>query len=118
MNEQDKFEKLVMLLAEKSYHGEEDDAIDAFENKISETGYGDAYFGTAQSDYDRIEVVNPEFMPSWHRAKFYAEYYDGFQAPFTVCEWNDDFDKLELLLKESSTTLFNMYQMRLKELDD
>ena len=33
-----------------------------------------------------------------------------------VCEWDDDFEKLETLLKEASETLFIMYQKRLEEL--
>ena len=30
---------------------------------------------------------------------YYAEYYDGMQAPFTVCKWCNDFQILEELLK-------------------
>lgn len=114
MNEQSKFEKLVMFLAQNSENGnlELDEEITKFEDAIKETGYGEAYFGIAKSDWDRIEIVRPEYIPFAYKkegAKFYAEYYDGMQAPFMVCKWCNDFTKLEELLKNTSDILYQKY---------
>ena len=46
--------------------------------------------------------------------KFYAEYYDGMQAPFIVCKWSNDFEKLEELLKNTSTMLYKNYKIKLE----
>lgn len=118
MYEQNKFKTLVMLLAENANNKDVRDAINIFEDKIEKSGHGNACFGIARDDFGGIEIVRPEYMSERHRVRFYAEYYDGMQAPFEVCTWNDDFEKLELLLKESSDVLYDMYQTRLQELDD
>lgn len=115
MNEQSKFEKLVMFLAQNSECGniELDEEITKFEDVIEATGCGEAYFGTAKSNWDSIEIVRPEYIPYRYKNKgvtFYAEYYDGMQAPFTVCEWRDEFEKLEELLKNTSDVLYKMYR--------
>ena len=115
MSKQSKFEELVMFLAENSECGniELDEEITKFEDAIEKTGYGEAYFGIAKSDWDRIEIVKPEHIPYKYRdegAKYYAEYYDGMQAPFMVCKWCNDFDELEELLKNTSDVLYQKYQ--------
>lgn len=115
MDNQSKFEKLVMLLAKNDECGnlEIDEEITKFEDAIEKTGYGTAYFGTAKSDWDRIEVVRPENIPYKYKnegTKYYAEYYDGMQAPFMVCKWNGCFEQLEQLLKDTSSVLYSMYQ--------
>ncbi len=114
-NEQYKFEKLVMILAQNYECGDLkiDEEITKFEDAIEETGYGTAYFGTAKSDWDRIEIIKPEHIPYKYKdegTKYYAEYYDGMQAPFMVCKWNNDFAKLEELLKNTSDILYQKYQ--------
>lgn len=115
MDEKIKFENLVMFLAEESFKGDMWEAIETFEEKIKETGCGKAYFGTARSDWDRIDIVNSQYFKD--DAKFYAEYYDGFQAPFLVCEWKDDFEKMETLLESTDSTLYKKYQEYLADLD-
>lgn len=115
MDEKIKFGNLVMFLAEESFKGDMWEAIENFEEKIKETGRGEAYFGTARSDWDRIDIVNPPYFKD--DVKFYAEYYDGFQAPFLVCEWKDDFEKMEKLLKTTDSSLYKKYQEYLDCLD-
>lgn len=117
-----KFKKLVMFLAENSEKGniEIDEEITAFEDAIKATGCGEAYFGTAKLNWDRIEIIRPEYIPFAYKregVKFYAEYYDGMQAPFTVCKWCEDFDKLEELLKNTSDILYQKYQALINEID-
>lgn len=99
------FEKLVLFMAENynSHDTELSDSISAFENAIEASGNGEAAFGIARDDWERIEIAEP---PSkYSNAQFYAEYYDGFQAPFLVCTWNRSFDELEILLKDTSESL-------------
>lgn len=91
-------------------HSENDDKeITKFEDAIRNTGCGKAYFGIAKSDWEGIEIIEPSPYKK-DKIRFYAEYYDGMQAPFTVCEWNDDFGKLETLLKNTSDILYSKYQ--------
>ena len=120
MKDQSKFEELVMFLAENDECGnlEIDEEITKFEDAIKESGLGEAYFGIAKSDWDRIDVVRPEQIPYRYKekgAKFYAEYYDGFRAPFEVCYWCGEFSELEKLLKNTSDTLYKEYQKKLTE---
>lgn len=115
MRKQSKFEKMVMLLAENSECGniELDEEITKFEDAIERTGYGIAYFGTAKSNWNSIEVIEPEHIPPTYKrdgVMYYAEYYDGMQAPFTVCKWSKDFDELEELLKNTSSVLYQKYR--------
>ena len=108
MNEQYNFELLVKLLSKLSDEDSSlDDEIDNFENAILDSGYGESYFKAPRSDWDNIEVI-PDL-----KVKFYAEYYDGYQAPFTVCIWNESLRKLEELLKESSPVLYKEYIARI-----
>lgn len=109
ITEQYNFELLVKLLSKLSDEDDSslDDEIDNFENAILDSGYGESYFGVARSDWDNIEVL------PYSKAKFYAEYYDGYQAPFTVCIWNESLRKLEELLKESSPVLYKEYITRI-----
>jgi len=114
MSDQNKFEELVKLLAELSCDSAYDEEISLFEDKVGTickaSGFEGPYFGIAQSDWEGIDCHT-----RYSKAKFCAGYYDGSQAPFLVCEWNDDLEKLEMLLKETSETLYEMYQERLKE---
>ena len=116
MDEQYKFKKMVTYLAELDFHGNNDicDAICDFENKIEELGLGNACFGIARSNWDAIDIIRPYYNSDY---KFYAEYYDGFQAPFIVCEWKDEFEKLEELLKNTSETLYKKYKEYLEKED-
>lgn len=120
MNEQDKFKALVMVIAQNYECGNLwlDFEITKFEDAIENSKLGTAYFGIAKSDWDRIEVVSPNGIPSLYKEagiKFFAEYYDGMQAPFTVCKWAGDFNKLENLLKDTSEKLYEMYKNYLEE---
>lgn len=110
-SDNERFKELVLFLAELAdEHYEYDDIILDFEDKIEEAG-GKAWFGAAKSDWSLgIEFTRYRYKDP----EFYAEYYDGMQAPFTVCEWNDDFDKLETLMKETSEELYEKYQKHLK----
>lgn len=115
MDKQYRFKKLVMFLAENSECGnvELDEEITKFEDAIEETGCGMAYFGIAKSNWDRIEIIEPKYIPPEYKrdgVMYYAEYYDGMQAPFTVCKWNKDFRELEELLKNTSSVLDQEYQ--------
>ena len=111
MNEQSKFKELVLLLAQSSEckNIELNKEITKFEDAIRNTGCGKAYFGIAKSDWEGIEIIEQSPYKK-DKIRFYAEYYDGMQAPFTVCEWNNDFGKLETLLKNTSDTLYSKYQ--------
>ena len=119
MNEQEKFTEMVMMLAQNSESGDIalDEEITKFEDAIEESGFGEAYFGTAKTDWDRLEVARPEQIPYAYQkegVKYYAEYYDGMQAPFTACKWCDDFGKLENLLKNTSDILYRKYKEVIK----
>lgn len=109
-NKSKKFEKLVLFMAENynSYDTELSDSISAFENAIEASGNGEAAFGIAGDDWERIEITDPPYKYS--DAQFYAEYYDGFQAPFLICTWNRSFDELETLLEDTSEKLYRIYR--------
>ena len=111
MNEQSKFKELVLLLAQSSEckNIELNKEITKFEDAIRNTGCAKAYFGIAKSDWEGIEIIEQSPYKK-DKIRFYAEYYDGMQAPFTVCEWNNDFGKLETLLKNTSDILYSKYQ--------
>lgn len=115
MNDQYRFKKLVFFLAKNSECGnsEMDEEITKFEDAMKESSHGEAYFGIAKSNWDGIEIVSPEDIPYRYKdkgAKYFAEYYDGMQAPFEVCYWSDDFSELEELLKNTSNILYQKYQ--------
>ena len=109
MDDREKFEVLVNLMAKEIYGGNDD--VDLFEDMIKQSQLGNAYFGVAGSDYDQIEVMSFSHPAN----KFHAEYYDGFQAPFLVCEWWGDYNALENLLLQSSKTLYEEYQQILSD---
>lgn len=114
MDEQEKFEALVSLLAELSSEGKYPDEIKNFEDVIKTSGNGDAYFGTAKECWGEIDFLRPQLFPD-KEIKFLAEYYDGFQAPFVVCRWKDSFGELERLLKSVSEELYEAYRGRIAE---
>ena len=112
-----KFEEFVKVLGEQSYYGNED--VDIFEDKLESLGYERPYFGIARRDYDGIDVETDYHMLGRQESiRYYAEYYDGMQAPFEVFQWNEDVDLLENLLKEASPVLYEMYEKRLKEVEE
>lgn len=114
MNEDDKFKILVKTMVEEANHGNKE--VDSFENAIKASGNGWAGFLT-RDDSDKID-----FMPNYTSyakleeiIRFYAEYYDGCQAPFRICEWKADISHLETLLKTCSKDLYMKYETRLHE---
>ena len=113
-NKSEKFEKLVLFMAENynSYDTELSDSISAFENAIEASGNGEAAFGIARDDWERIEITEPPYKYS--DARFYAEYYNGFQAPFLVCILNKDYAELEDLLKNTSENLYKAYRKEME----
>ena len=111
MDEQEKFEALVSLLAELSSEGKHPDEIKDFEDAIKTSGNGEAYFGIAKECWGEIDFLRPQQFPN-KEIKFLAEYYDGFQAPFVVCRWKDSFGELERLLKSVSEELYEAYRGR------
>ena len=113
-DENEKFKKLVLFMAENynSHDKELNDAITTFEEAIEASRKGEAAFGIARDDWERIEITEPPYKYS--DAQFYAEYYDGSQAPFLVCTWNKSFDELENLLKDTSEKLYGLYRKDLE----
>lgn len=75
-------------------------------------GNGEASFGVAGEDWERIEITEPPYKYSG--ARFYAEYYNGFQAPFLVCIWNKDYAELEDILKNTSEKLYKAYRKEME----
>ena len=58
-------------------------------------------------------MITPEHLSYKYKDEgvtYYAEYYDGMQAPFLVCKWNHTFHELEDLLKKTSYLLYHRYQ--------
>ena len=55
----EKFENLVLFMAENynSYDTELNDAITTFEEAIEASGNGEAAFGIARDDWERIEMA-------------------------------------------------------------
>lgn len=114
MNEQEKFEAMVNLLAELSSEGKYPDEIKNFEDVIKTSGNGEAYFGAAKECWGEIDSPRPQLFPD-KEIKFFAEYFDGFQAPFVVCGWKDSFGELERLLKGVSEELYKVYKGKIAE---
>lgn len=106
-----KFSKLILLLAKLSNEDEElEERIYSFSEKIEASGLGEAYFGIAKSNYMRIDIIPPYTNKiDNHKWQFAAEYYDGNNAPYLVCEWYSTFDKLEELLKKTDKVLYKKY---------
>lgn len=65
-DENEKFEKLVLFIAENynSYDTELNDAITTFEEAIEASGNGEAAFGIARDDWERIEITEPPYKYS------------------------------------------------------
>ena len=113
-DENRKFTKLAMFMAENYYsnNSELTEAVSAFEDAVETSGNGEASFGVAGEDWERIEITEPPYKYS--DARFYAEYYNGFQAPFLVCIWNKDYAELEDLLKNTSEKLYKAYRKKME----
>jgi|GEM_PF-2486409 len=77
---------------------------DILENEIDQTGMGKAFFFSTKGDVDAID-----FIKNHIRYAYYAEYYDGFQAPFTVCAWNGTVDFLIELAKNTELLSTHKY---------
>ena len=94
------------------YNSELNEAVSAFEDAIETSGNGEASFGVAGEDWERVEISQPPY--TYPDAQFYASYDNGFQAPFLVCLWNNSFEELELLLKDTSEKLYKAYKKELE----
>ena len=116
-DEQERFKVLVLSLAEMHSRGNRTimDEVDEFEKAIENSGNGEAFFGIALRDWENINFLHTGGYRHSPAARFFADYDDGYQAPFNVCEWCADFKKLEGLLKQTSPTLYDIYQERLRE---
>ena len=118
--DQEKFEVLVRLLSKIYEKGnlKLDLEIDKFEQAIKQSELGDAYFGVAKDDYNRIDILNTSCMPYSYQkdgVTFLAQYDDGMQAPFLVCKWKGSYLELEKLLKKSTKILYEYYLQELKK---
>lgn len=60
-DENRKFTKLVMFMAEKYYSNnlELNEAVSTFEDAVETSGNGEASFGVAGEDWERIEITAP-----------------------------------------------------------
>ena len=108
--ELERFEKMVMILAEKSENEKAclSEEISKVECAINNSGFGTAHFNISGSDWDGIQVLNGKRIPYKYKedgVRLFAEHYDGCQAPFVVCKWRPDFKQLEKLLKNTSPIL-------------
>lgn len=66
--------------------------------------HDEAFFFATKGDVDAID-----FIKNHIRYAYYAEYYDGFQSPFTVCGWNGTVDFLIELAKNTELLLIHKY---------
>ena len=114
MNEDNKFEILVKTMVEEANRGNEE--VDSFEDAIEASGNGWAGFIT-RDDADKIDFIPnyASYAKPEEIIRFYAEYYDGCQAPFRVCEWKVDISQLETLLRTCSEALYAKYEAKCHE---
>lgn len=114
MTEEEKFEVMVKTLVREANDGNEE--VDSFEDAITESGKGWAGFIT-RDDPDRVDFYQNYTLYTSPRETwaFYAEYYDGYQAPFPVCEWNGNITELEAMLQSCSINLYEKYVTECKE---
>ena len=108
----DRFENLVNFLKEITDDYEFEDELTNFENAIQNTGKGnDAYFAIGYDHFLDFYYA-PTGMGYFDRlgVKFLAQYYDGYQAPFTVCSWTSDIDSLIKLFKDTAPKLYEKYK--------
>ena len=108
--EKEKFEKIVVFLAETYYKSEEDsidDEINDFEYAIEASGYNHAFFGEAKSKWNEIRTG---YQTPRGSIIFTADYDDQ-----TVCEWEGSYEEFEKLFRETAPTVYEMYQTRLSE---
>ena len=118
--ELDRFKKMVMMLAEKSENEETclGDEISKVECAINNSGFGTAHLNISGSDWIGIQVLDGNRIPYKYKedgVRLFAEYYDGYQAPFVVCKWKSDLKKLEELLKNTSLILWKIYKNAIHE---
>jgi len=108
--DKEKFEKIVVFLAE-TYHKNEEDSIDDeisdFEYAIEARGYNHAFFGEAKSKWNEIRTG---YQTPRGSIIFTADYDDR-----TVCEWEGSYEEFEKLFRETAPTVYEMYQTRLSE---
>ena len=114
MNEDDKFEILVQTMVEEANHGNEE--VDSFEDAIEASNNGWAGFIT-RDDSDKIDFTPnyTSYAKPGEIIRFYAEYYDGCQAPFLICKWKADISRLETLLRTCSEALYAKYEAKCHE---
>lgn len=108
--DKEKFEKIVVFLAETYYKNEEDsidDEISDFEYAIEAYGYNSAFFGEANSKWNEIRTGYQILRGS---IIFTADYDNR-----TVCEWEGSYAEFEKLFRETAPTVYEMYQTRLSE---
>ena len=97
MTDYERFEYIVSQIVEMYDEDNSDieDKLTVLDYDIDLTGMGKAFFFSTKGDVDAID-----FIKNHIRYAYYAEYYDGFQAPFTVCAWNGTVDFLIELAKK------------------
>lgn len=73
-DENRKFTKLIKFMAENYYsnNSELNEAVSAFEDAIETSGNGEASFGVAGEDWERVEISQPPY--TYPDAQFYALY--------------------------------------------
>lgn len=84
--------QLVKMYDNKT--SELEDKIYALQEEIEKTGLGEAWFWVTKGDITKIDFGN------FYSKDFYAEYYDGNQAPFIVCEWKGTIEQFQELIQK------------------
>jgi len=102
MKENERFENIVTQIIEMydEDNVELEDKVIELEKEIERSGYGEAFFFATKGDSFTVDYVKNHM-----RYKYYAEYYDGFQAPFIVCAWNGTIDFLIELARKNGILL-------------
>ena len=102
MTDNECFENIVTQIIEMYDEDNVDleDKVTELEKEMEKTGYGKAFFFVTKGDGFKVDFVKNHI-----RYKYYAEYYDGFQAPFIVCAWNGSIDFLIELARKNGIIL-------------
>lgn len=98
MTDNERFESIVTQIVNMYDEDNVDleDKVIELEKEIEKTGYGEAFFFATKGDSGEVD-----FIKNHLRYKYFAEYYDGFQAPFIVCAWNGSIDFLIELARKN-----------------
>ena len=107
--EQEKFEKMVMFLAEQAADPQPmmTEAVTFFEKAVEVSGKGTASFGAAKEHWKDIFFDKNEEVPD--EVRLFAQYDDGSQH-FVICSWNGAYEELENLMESVSAPLYVMYK--------